>query len=281
MSEDDEINQLTWENVAISYGLLLLTVAISSLLRTRVSAKLVFASLRCFLQLNVMGLVLKPILLSQSLLPIAVLSLTMMTIGTIEITQFKLHFRIRGLFLVIFFCMAAGCTSVAMFGTVAVLGSEPYYNPRQYLPILGMLLGNCITGITLSLRTFFEQIHTHRDRIDYVLGVGGTRWEATKFAFIHSLQIGLLPCINSMSMQGFVSIPGMMTGQILAGMDAMQAVKFQQILNFLMCSSTCATTLLSTFFVYKMIFNDRDILEVQNLHNAPVKEVIQKCLRIF
>ena len=77
--------------------------------------------------------------------------------------------------------------------------------------------------------------------------------------------MGLLPCLNSMSMQGFVSIPGMLTGQILAGMNPLQAVKYQQIINFLICASTGTTTLLSTLFVFHMVFNDRDILNMRRL----------------
>ena len=101
-----------------------------------------------------------------------------------------------------------------------------------------------------------------------------------KFAFVKALQVGLLPCINSMSMQGFVSIPGMMTGQILAGMNPMQAVKYQQIINFLMCSSTSATTLLSTYFVYKMVYDDRDILDMHRLHKFKLREVILNLIKL-
>ena len=98
---------------------------------------------------------------------------------------------------------------------------------------------------------------------------------------IKSLQMGLLPCLNSMSMQGFVSIPGMLTGQILAGMNSLQAVKYQQITNFLMCASTSMTTLLSTLFVFNMVFNERDIMDMNRLRNTNMLKRMLRLDRIF
>lgn len=191
-----------------------------------------------------------------------------MAIGTLEISHFKLQHRIHGLFLAIFLCITFGCTAIAGLGSYFAIGSRPFYNPRQFLPILGMLLGNSITGTALSLKTFLDALITHKDRIEYMISVGGTTWEASRFAIVQSLQVGLLPCLNSMSLQGFVSIPGMMTGQILAGMNPMQAVKYQQIINFLICAATSITTLLSTLFVYFMVFDERNILDLRRLKSS-------------
>ena len=204
-----------------------------------------------------------------------------MIIGTIEVSHFKLQTRVNGLFWVVFICISIGCTLITSLGCAFAIQSSPFYNPKQFLPVLGMLLGNSITGTSLALRTLLDQLVAHRDRIEFYLSLGGTRWDAGKFAVIKSLQMGLLPCLNSMSMQGFVSIPGMLTGQILAGMNPIQAVKYQQIVNFLMCASTSTTTLLSTLFVFNMVFDERDIIDMNRLRRTNTIKQILRLDRIF
>lgn len=233
------------------------------------------ASLRCVVQLTVMGMLLKPILENSNISIMIALSLAMMVIGTLEVSHFRVQTKVTGLFFVVFFSVSIGCTLVATLGSLYAIQSVPFYNPRQFLPVLGMLMGNSITGTALSIHTFIDQVTAHKDRIDFVLGIGGTRWEAVRFAFVKSLQMGLLPCLNSMSMQGFVSIPGMLTGQILAGMNPIQAVKYQQIINYLICASTGITTLISTLFVYRMVFDERDILDLKRLRYITLKEVLR------
>ena len=103
-----------------------------------------------------------------------------MIIGAMEISHFKLQTKVKGLFWVVFVCISIGCTLIASLGCAFVIRSEPFYSPRQFLPVLGMLLGNSITGTSLSLRTLLDQLVVHRDRIELYLALGGSRWDAGK-----------------------------------------------------------------------------------------------------
>jgi putative ABC transport system permease protein len=78
-----------------------------------------------------------------------------------------------------------------------------------------MLIGNTMVSISLGLNTFTTQFKERRDCIEVQLAFGASRWEVIQPVFIESLRSAMLPTINMMSVMGLITIPGMMTGQIL------------------------------------------------------------------
>ncbi len=137
-----------------------------------------------------MGLLLKPVLQNSNILIMSLLSLSMMIIGTIEVSHFKLQTRVNGLFWVVFICISIGCTLITSLGCAFAIQSSPFYNPKQFLPVLGMLLGNSITGTSLALRTLLDQLVAHRDRIEFYLSLGGNEMGCWKVCCYQSLQNG-------------------------------------------------------------------------------------------
>jgi putative ABC transport system permease protein len=101
-----------------------------------------------------------------------------------------------------------------------------------------MILGNCMTGIALGLDTLTSSAAARRAAIEARLMLGGTRFEALQPVMREALRRALLPIINSMSATGVVSLPGMMTGQILGGVAPAEAVKYQILIMFLIAGGT-------------------------------------------
>lgn len=140
----------------------------------------------------------------------------------------------------ILFGIGGSCTVVLVFTCLLVIEWHKrykWYEPQYLIPILGMLLGNTISGVSLGLTTVLEELSAGgfcisfsvcvkssigRERVEWLLAVGATRIEATKGVVQRSLHVALIPMINQMSVVGIVSIPGMMTGEILAGVTPVQ-----------------------------------------------------------
>ncbi|MEO0637890.1 MAG: ABC transporter permease [Pseudomonadota bacterium] len=114
-----------------------------------------------------------------------------------------------------------------------LIEADPWYAPQVALPIFGMVAGSSMTGIALGLDSFATAVQRERNVIEARLAAGHTRFEALSTPIRQSVHRGLMPTINAMSAIGLVTIPGMMTGQLLAGADVMQAAKYQMILMFM------------------------------------------------
>ena len=116
---------------------------------------------------------------------------------------------------------------VTVFALTAALRPNPWYDPRYAIPLLGMILGNCMTGIGLGLNALTTSLVNRRASVEAQLMLGATRQVAAGPVTREALRSALMPVINSMSVTAVVSLPGMMTGQILGGVPPAEAVKYR------------------------------------------------------
>ncbi|SDQ98289.1 ABC transporter permease [Pseudovibrio sp. Tun.PSC04-5.I4] len=127
----------------------------------------------------------------------------------------------------------------------------PWYSAQITIPIAGMLLGNALGSLVIALRRF--QLRTAEDieRIELLTTMGATKAEARRFLIKSSLRAAASPVIASMATLGLVSLPGMMTGQILGGLNPMEAVQYQiAIMLGISATQTLAIILALRFSVY-------------------------------
>jgi putative ABC transport system permease protein len=132
---------------------------------------------------------------------------------------------------------------VMIFTLTTQLEADPWYHPRYALPILGMILGNTMTGIGLGLQTLTIGLVRERAAVEAQLCLGATRHIAMLPVTREALRSGMMPTINAMAATGLVYLPGMMTGQILAGTEPTQAVRYQLLIMFLIAGGTALGTM--------------------------------------
>ena len=120
-----------------------------------------------------------------------------------------------------------------------------------------MILGNILSGISLTLDRFVEELTSHRDQIEALLALGATRKEAAREPIRNAVATGLMPTINFMVLAGIVTLPGTMTGQLLAGVDPLSAVKYQIVIMLLLVSGTVFGALGFAILTYHRLFNSR------------------------
>jgi putative ABC transport system permease protein len=125
---------------------------------------------------------------------------------------------------------------VTGFAVAGIIRVQPWYDPQYLIPLLGMVLGNTLSGISLGLDRFMDSLATQRDQVETLLALGATRWEAAHSQVRDAIRVGMIPTVNSMMVMGLVSLPGMMTGQILAGANPIDAVRYQIVIIFMIAA---------------------------------------------
>ena len=138
--------------------------------------------------------------------------------------------------------LSGGWTVLALTLGLRMLGAiEPWYQPRTWIPVAGMLFGNTLSAIALGASAITKDFATRRDSVEFRLARGATWREATSPLILDALLTALTPTINSLAVTGLVHIPGMMTGQILAGQSMSQAAMYQIVISFLIATTACTT----------------------------------------
>jgi putative ABC transport system permease protein len=159
-------------------------------------------------------------------------------------------------------------SSLLLTGLVlkGILDVQPWYLPQYLVPILGMVLGNSLTGVSLSVDRFTASLASGRAEIEGLLALGATRREAAHSPLREALRAGMIPTLNSMAVMGIVSLPGMMTGQILAGAAPQTAVRYQILIMFVIAGSAALGCLLSLELAFRRLFDTSHRLRLDRLH---------------
>lgn len=118
-----------------------------------------------------------------------------------------------------------------------------------------MLLGNCISGVALAVNTLTTSFVEQTDEIDLLLALGATPLEASLRLVRESIRVGATPMLNSMAVIGLVSIPGMMTGQILAGSPVVEAARYQMLICYLIALTAFGTIICEVWIVQRVAFD--------------------------
>ncbi|MBC7952749.1 MAG: iron export ABC transporter permease subunit FetB [Rhodospirillaceae bacterium] len=226
-------------DIALAGILVLVNGGLSLALGLGIERKLLVASARMVVQLLLVGLVLTWLFATVSLWLTLGVALVMVLFAGHEITA-RQDRRLTGLW---GYGLGTGCMLLAagvvtLFALTTQLKPDPWYDPRYAIPLLGMVLGNTMTGIALGLNTLTANVSLRRNAIEARLALGDTRHQATMPVVRQALSTALTPIINSMAATGVVSLPGMMTGQILGGVDPVEAVKYQILIMFLIAGGT-------------------------------------------
>lgn len=143
---------------------------------------------------------------------------------------------------------------VILYFVCAVVG-ESVFNPQYAIPISGMIMGNTMTGVSLGIKTLRESMDGQRAKIHALLCIGASP-DTILLPFVkRALETAMLPTLNSMIGMGIVSLPGMMTGQILAGALPATAILYQIAIMIAICTVVTCACFGSLFFGYKTLYD--------------------------
>jgi putative ABC transport system permease protein len=256
-------------DLAAAAVLILINGALSWGFRLGLERSLSVAAIRMVAQLGAIGFVLKFVFEQSSVLLTAALAVVMTLVAGYEVLA-RQEARMQG-----WATYGLGAGTLFLVGLVAsvyamtvIMGPEPWYTPRYLLPILGMVLGNALTGVALVLNSITEAAKRERPAIEARLALGADRLEALGDVLRRGLKTGLMPTVNSMAASGIVTLPGMMTGQILAGLDPVEAAKYQIMIMFLISGATALAAVLASFGGVWLLTDARHRLRLDRLRST-------------
>jgi putative ABC transport system permease protein len=247
--------ELSYSQVGLAALLILINGAISVLLRLELERRLLLAAVCTIVQLLLIGLVLEWVFrVDRWYVVLAMMTIMTVIAGVAAIQRTRVRYpgiRARSI----------GATWVSSWIVAAIaLGAivqvRPWYTPQYAIPLLGMILGNTLNGVSLGLDRLGGELSGKRDQVEALLALGATRWEAAIGPIRQAVKTGLIPTINAMMVVGIVSLPGMMTGQLLAGTSPIEAVKYQVVIMFLVASGTALGTVSVVLLSYRRLFNE-------------------------
>lgn len=253
-------------DLAIAAILVLLLAILSNRLGLGFGRKLIIAGVRMTAQLLLVGLILRQLFSEYNVWFILILALVMILIAGREI-MVRQKIRVQGVYGygVGVFSMAVSSFAIAFFSLFTIIQVDPWYTPQYAIPLLGMLLGNTMTGISLANDKLTSDIYEQRSLIEQRLYLGENWQTASGDIRKNAMRTGMIPIINAMAAAGVISLPGTMTGQILGGSPPLEAVKYQILILFLIAAGTGFGVIVSIWLINSSLFDKRDRLCLEKL----------------
>ncbi len=243
---------------------ILLAGTFSLAFQLKIEKRLFVAAARTVIQLLLLGLILEWIFSQETPVPVLLILVFMIFVAGREAVA-RLKNRYPLIFLDTTLVMAASAVVVGSMVTQVIIGVRPWYHPQYVIPLVGMILGNSLNGVSLALDSFLDYLRHRREEIELYLVFGATRWEALRPPMRTAIRRGLIPIINAMSVAGLVSLPGIMTGQILAGVPPLQAVAYQILIMFMLAGSYTLGTILVTLLAGRKLLDKEARLALEKI----------------
>jgi len=258
--------QLSPVDLGIASLLILALAGLSRRMQIGAERQLLVSALRSTVQLFLIGLVLKVLFDHAHPAWVALLAAVMLAVAGREV-MVRQQRRFVGWwgFGVGTLSMFVSSFAVTVLALVVVIGTDPWYAPQYAIPLLGMILGNTMNGISLGLDRLTQDAAQRRLVIEARLALGQGWQRAIADSRREAIRVGMIPIINAMSAAGIVSLPGMMTGQILAGTPPVEAVKYQILVMFLIAGGTGFGTMVAVSFAARRLFDERQRLRLDRL----------------
>lgn len=147
--------------------------------------------------------------------------------------------------------------------TVLVLSGAIQFLPSQLIPITGMIASNSMVAIGLCYREMNSLFRDQRQQVMEKLALGAPVKLASASIVRQSIRTAMQPTIDSAKTVGLVSLPGMMSGLIFAGVNPIFAIKYQIMVMFMLLSATSLGAVIAAYFAYRNYFNNRAQLDFE------------------
>jgi len=262
-----DLYDLSLTSMALAFALLIIPLLIYYYLNIKgMTKKLIISATRMTVQLVLMGIYLKYLFqYNNSIINILWLLVMIIAATFSAVNNSNLNKKI-------FILPVLAAYSISIYITILyfnffVISVQNIFSAKYLIVIGGMLLGNSLRGVIISISSFYKEIINDKNRYYYRLALTGNFFDSTLPYFRKAIVLALSPNIATMATMGLVSIPGMMTGQILGGASPMVAVKYQIAIVIAIFVSTNISIVLAIFFTWRYTFNKNGII---------VKKIINK-----
>lgn len=256
-----DIIDISWLQLGIGFLIFLIPGWILWKYHTGLNKKLLTASLRMVVQLLFVGFYLEYLFEYDNPWINAAWILVMVGVAdyaTIDRSELN---RKTVVIIPLFFATFLGIAVIDVFFLEVVIQLPKLLAAQYTIPITGMVLGNCLRSNVIGINAFYYSLKDNKERYQFFLACGADRSEALLPFISSALQKAANPTLASMATIGLVSLPGMMTGQILSGSSPLIAIKYQIMIMIAIFSGTVLSVFLGIMFTNYLVFKDTDMLD--------------------
>lgn len=260
---------LSWFDLSLATFLVFLLAILTFRLKLDQHKAMMIAAFRTIVQLLLVGLVLNTVFSNAQWYWVVLIMTFMLLVAGYEVSA-RQNRKLAGWwgYGLGVSSMFVSSFSVLLFALLIVVQPEPWYQPQYAIPLLGMLFGNSMTGIALAVDRLTDTVWKQRAQVEAQLMLGRSPEESIAPIRRMAMRAGLTPIINAMSAAGIVSLPGMMTGQILGGTPPLEAVKYQILIMLLITLACGLGSVLAVSVASRRLFDERARLSLDRLSAA-------------
>lgn len=250
-----EFIQLDGGDLGWALGLMALAIALSYWQNLHLEGQLLLATGRTILQLLVVGYILEFIFALANPLAVIGIVLLMLTIAAIAANN---RIGDGDNLLLIWGAILVSTGLTVSYVLLSMIRPSIWYDPQYLIPLAGLILGNAMNSASLAGERLSSRIQSSRLEIETQLCLGATPKQAIASYRTEAIRASLIPTLNSMMVVGLVSLPGIFTGQVLSGIDPLNATSYQILILFMIATTNIINTSLVTEGIYRRFFNQAD-----------------------
>ncbi|HOF00240.1 MAG TPA: iron export ABC transporter permease subunit FetB [Spirochaetota bacterium] len=243
----------------IGFLTLAIPITLSLIYKINITREIAVSVARMTVQLALVGIVLQYLFKWNYLWLTSIWFIFMIGVADFNILK-KTKIKIKKMPFFIFISITISVTSILAFLIIVVIRPTPLYDAKHLIPLGGMILGNSMNGISLALERFYSALTKNKKEYYSYISMGANSDEGSARFCKEAYRAALIPTISNMATLGLVSLPGMMTGQILGGSEPTVAIKYQIIIMIAIFSSTSISALLSLKFLKRAIIDKNDLI---------------------
>jgi putative ABC transport system permease protein len=241
--------QIVW-----AIGMMAIAIALSAWQRLGLEWNLAVATGRTVMQLLVVGYVLAAVFAIRNPWAVLVVLGVMLAIATI-VARNRISKKVPHLLPLVGGSMLISTVLTLAYTSLLVIQPQVWYEPQYLIPLAGIVLGNAMNGAAIVGERLVSTLNSSQLEIETHLSLGATPQQAIAQYRKDAIKAGLIPTVNTMMVVGIVTLPGIMTGQILAGADPLVAATYQMLVMFMLAFATLTTTLLVSWGICRQFFN--------------------------
>lgn len=248
----NETNVINTSSLIISSSLVLISILFSYSQKLKLEKDTIIGVVRAIVQLTIVGYLLNYIFGLKN--PIFTTLLLLFMTFNAALNASKRGKEIKNGLLISFISIGGGATITL---SILLLSGAIKYEAYQVVPISGMIIGNSMVALGLCYRQLTSDFKNKRQEVETKLSLGADTLPSSIEIIRNSIKTGMVPTIDSTKTLGIVSLPGMMTGLILAGTPPVEAIKYQIMVTFMLLSTTSIASFIACYLSYKHFFNER------------------------
>lgn len=251
-------DNISLTSLLIASSLVFITLFFSYWQKLKLEKEIIVSAIRAVLQLLLVGFVLDYVFGYNN--PIFTALLRLFMIVNASQNASKRGKGIKNGFKISFIAISLGALTTL---TILIFSGILSFVPGQMIPVGGMIISNSMVAIGLCYKQLLSDFQGKQEEVETKLALGADILPASIDIIRDVIKTGMVPTIDSAKTLGIVSLPGMMTGLILAGTSPIQAVKYQMMVTFMLLATTSIASFVATYLSYKGFFNQRKQLVVK------------------